>query len=66
MRNRELFTRRLEQIEGRLKGLTLMVSRGDNVENFRKEITNIESIVDELKGYIEREPMSPGELNPIR
>lgn len=66
MRNRELFTRRLEQIEGRLKGLTLMVSRGDNVENFRKEITNIEGIVEELKGYIEREPMSPEEINPIR
>ena len=66
MRNRELFTRRLEQIEGRLKGLTLMVSRGDSVENFRKEITNIEGIVDELKGFVEREPMSPEELNPIR
>jgi hypothetical protein len=66
MRNRELFTSRLEQIEGRLKGLTLMVSRGDSVENFRNEINNIEAIVDELKGHIEREPMSPEELNPIR
>jgi hypothetical protein len=66
MRNRELFTRRLEQIEGRLKGLTLMVSRGASVKEFRDEITNIENIVDELKGHIEREPMSPGEMNPIR
>jgi DNA-binding FrmR family transcriptional regulator len=66
MRNRELFTRRLEQIEGRLKGLTLMVSRGESVKAFKDEITNIEGIVDELKGHIEREPMSPGEMNPIR
>jgi hypothetical protein len=66
MRNRELFTRRLEQIEGRLKGLTLMVSRGETVKSFKDEIKNIEEIVDELKGFIEREPMSPGEINPIR
>jgi DNA-binding FrmR family transcriptional regulator len=66
MRNRELFTRRLEQIEGRLKGLTLMVSRGESVRNFRNEISKIENMVDELKGYIEREPMSPEEMNPIR
>jgi hypothetical protein len=66
MRNRELFTRRLEQIEGRLKGLTLMVSRGESVRDFKHEISKIENMVDELKGYIEREPMSPGELNPIR
>jgi DNA-binding FrmR family transcriptional regulator len=65
MRNRELFTRRLEQIEGRLKGLTLMVSRGSSVDEFRNEITNIENIVDELKGHVEREPMSPEELNYI-
>jgi hypothetical protein len=66
MRNRELFTRRLEQIEGRLKGLTLMVSRGGNARDFKLEIGRIENMVDELKGYIEREPMSPEELNPIR
>jgi len=66
MRNRELLTHRLEQIEGRLKGLTLMVSRGESVRNFRSEISKIENIVDELKGYIEREPMSPGEINPIK
>jgi hypothetical protein len=43
-----------------------MVSRGASVKDFRDEITNIENIVDELKGHIEREPMSPGEMNPIR
>lgn len=66
MRNRELFTRRLEQIEGRLKGLTLMVSRGGTARDFKLEVGRIENMVDELKGYIEREPMSPEELNPIR
>jgi hypothetical protein len=43
-----------------------MVSRGETVKSFKDEIKNIEEIVDELKGFIEREPMSPGEINPIR
>jgi hypothetical protein len=43
-----------------------MVSRGESVRDFKHEISKIENMVDELKGYIEREPMSPGELNPIR
>ena len=47
MRNRELFTRRLEQIEGRLKGLTLMVSRGESARDFKHEISKIENMVDE-------------------
>jgi hypothetical protein len=66
MRNRELFTRRLEQIDGKLKTLHLMVSRGENVKSFKDEIKKIEETVEELKGYIEREPMSPGEINPIK
>jgi hypothetical protein len=43
-----------------------MVSRGESARDFKHEISKIENMVDELKGYIEREPMSPGELNPIR
>ena len=66
MRNRELFIRRLEQIDGKLKTLHLMVSRGESVKAFKDEIKKIEDTVDELKGYVEREPMSPGELNPIK
>jgi hypothetical protein len=43
-----------------------MVSRGENVKSFKDEIKKIEETVEELKGYIEREPMSPGEINPIK
>jgi hypothetical protein len=65
MRNRELVTKRVEQIEGRLKTLYFMVTRGSNVDEFTREIKNIEDILSDLKSIIEREPFSSNEINKL-
>jgi len=67
MTSREILNREIERIQSRLKVLDLMVSRPNaNVNEFRKEIQNIEDKLANLKSIISREQFSDNEINPIR
>jgi hypothetical protein len=65
MKNREAIFRRIEQIEGKLKNLNFMCTRNTNVNDFTKEISNVEEILADLKSMVEREPMGTNEINYI-
>jgi hypothetical protein len=66
MRNRNVIFRRIEQIETKLKTLEFLVKRGGDTNTFLQEISNTEDILGDLKSIIEREPMSPDEINVIQ
>ena len=63
MRNRNLVTRKLEQLEITLVTLKQIVNRQSPIETYRANITKAQGLVDELKDMVEAEPMSPNELN---
>ena len=63
MRNRNLVTRKLEQLETTLITLTQIVNRQSRIETYRANITKAQGLVDELRDMVEAEPMSPNELN---
>lgn len=65
MRNRNLFFNKLELVENDLKVLKLMVNRQQPVRDFIDKVTNIEDVVSDLKSMVEKEPLSPSELNKI-
>jgi len=63
MRNRNLVTRKLEQLETTLITLKQIVNRQSPIETYRANITKAQGLVDELRDMVEAEPMSPNELN---
>jgi hypothetical protein len=65
MRNRNLFFNKLELVENDLKVLKLMVNRQQPVRDFIDKVTSIEDVVSDLKSMVEKEPLSPSELNKI-
>jgi hypothetical protein len=65
MRNRNLFFNKLELVENNLKVLKLMVNRQQPVRDFIDKVTSIEDVVSDLKSMVEKEPLSPSELNKI-
>lgn len=65
MKNRELVIRRLEQLEGSFKTLNFYVTRGEDINLFLSEIRKSEDTISDLKSIIEREPMTPNEINHV-
>ncbi len=63
MRNRNLVTRKLGQLETTLITLKQIVNRQSPIETYRANITKAQGLVDELKDMVEAEPMSSNELN---
>lgn len=63
MRNRNLVTRKLEQLETTLITLQQIVNRQSPIESYKANIIKAQGLVDELKDMVEAEPMSPNELN---
>ena len=55
MRNKELVDKRFMQIDGKIKTLKFLISRQSTKEEFSKEITSLQEVVDDLKAIIERE-----------
>ena len=62
MRNRELITRKLETVEGHLTSLHGLVGRGD-VEQYFAFIEKTKELIEEIKSMIDREDLSPNEIN---
>jgi len=55
MRNKELVDKRFMQIDGKIKTLKFLMSRQSTKEEFSKEISSLQEVVDDLKAIIERE-----------
>jgi hypothetical protein len=66
MRNRESYIRSLERIESSLKTMEFLMSRGGTSNDFKTMMNNIQDQVDFIKSLVEREELSPNEINPIR
>jgi len=63
MRNRNLVTRKLEQLETTLITLKQIVNRQSPIETYRANITKAQGLVEEIKDMVEAENFSPNELN---
>lgn len=62
MQHREIVTRKLEQVEGKLAQLEFIVSRGTK-EEFVQHLIQTKELVQDIKDYVQREPRTPGEFN---
>ena len=58
MKNRDFILAKLEQVEGKLKNLNALLRTGQSVEEFQNTLNASEDLVQEIKEYIEREPIS--------
>lgn len=58
MKNRDFILAKLEQVEGKLKHLNALLRTGQSVEEFQNTLNVSEDLVQEIKEYIEREPIS--------
>jgi len=65
MRNRNLVTRKLDQLETTLITLQQIVNRQSRIESYRTNIGKAQALVEDLRDMVESEPMSPKELNKI-
>jgi hypothetical protein len=63
MRSREYLFKRIENLEAKLKTLNFLLKRGSTVGEFEHEIKFCEEILEDIKSVIEREPMTPNEIN---
>ena len=58
MKNRDVIVNKLEQIDGKLKVLNSLVRMGQSVDEFLTTLKVTEEILEEVKEYINREPIS--------
>jgi septation ring formation regulator EzrA len=62
MRNREAVLRKMDSVESNLTKLSFTLNQGDR-NSSHEIIENIREQVEQLKLYIESEPLSGSELN---
>lgn len=65
MRNRNLISNKLDNLEAKMKTLKFIVSRGEPVQTFMDVISQSEELISELQALIDREDLSPGEINRV-
>ena len=65
MRNRNLLNRKLDTLEATLITLQQIVNRQSPIETYKANIVKAQGLVEDIKDMVEREPMSPGEMNRI-
>lgn len=66
MRNRNLAFKKLETLEATLTTLLQIVNRQSPIETYKVNIGKAQGLVEDLKDMVEREPMSPSELNKLK
>ena len=66
MRQRDPINRNLDIIDSKAQHLRGLVNTAAPVAQFIKIIEELQETVDQVRTYIEQEPMSPGEVNPRR
>ena len=65
MRNRNLITAKLELLENKMKTLKFITTRNEPLATYNQIITESEELLQELQAMIDREDLSPNELNRI-
>jgi hypothetical protein len=65
MRNRETILNKLDSAEASLNTLRFMVSRQEPVEDFISRIESTRELLDQIRGYVNSEPIVNQELNRI-
>lgn len=65
MKNRDTVLKKLDSIESSLNALRFMVNSQQPVNDFLAKIESTRELVDQIKGYIETEPIAGTELNRI-
>jgi DNA-binding FrmR family transcriptional regulator len=65
MKNRDTVLKKLDSIESSLNALRFMVNSQQPVNDFLTKIEFTRELVDQIKGYIETEPIAGTELNRI-
>lgn len=63
MRNRNLISNKLDNLEAKMKTLKFIVSRGEPVQTFLDVVSQSEELISELQALIDREDLSPNEMN---
>lgn len=66
MRQRDPINRNLDIIDSKAQHLRGLVNTSAPVAQFVKVIEELQDIVDQVRTYVENEPMSPGEMNSRR
>ena len=66
MRNRELITRKLDNVENKFEVLRWQVTNAQSAQDFVNVIEEGKNVVQELKNLIENEPVSPEEMSGAR
>ncbi len=61
MQHREIITRKLELIEGRMARMESLLSRGGSAKEFMEEVQVSKEMIQDVKDYIQREPRTSGE-----
>ena len=61
MQHREIITRKLEMTEGKIAQLESLLSRGGNPSDFREILNQTRDLVQDVKDYVQREPVTKGE-----
>jgi hypothetical protein len=65
MRNRNLIDRKLSILEGSLVNLQRIVQTREPIQTYKDTIAQALETLDDLRGMVEAEPMSPGEMNKV-
>ena len=65
MKNRNLLNRKLDNLEVTLITLQQIVNRQSPIESYKANIIKAQGLVEDIKDMVEREPMSPDEMNKI-
>jgi|TARA_B100001094_G_scaffold328295_1_gene388367 hypothetical protein len=65
MRNRKLAHKKLDRLDTILITLQQIVNRQSPIEQYKINIGKAQGIIEDLRDMVEREPMSPGEMNKI-
>jgi hypothetical protein len=63
MRNRNLITAKLELLENKMKTLKFITSRNEPLATYNQVISESEELIQELQAVIDREDLSPDEIN---
>jgi len=63
MKNREIIMRRLEKAEGVIEKLNFYLHRGGTKEQVEEVLIILKESIDDVKSFIQQEPLSPNEIN---
>jgi hypothetical protein len=63
MRNRDAILRKLDSLESNLNRMIVMLNQG-NRDTCYETVESLRDQIDQIRGYIESEPIIGNELNP--